>query len=68
MEYGDYEDDDELKDLDHVVINSKTGHIECKHCGDSWHFNGMLPAPINVATAAMRAYALNHKNCKPKTD
>ncbi len=44
----------------HVVLNGST--FECLHCGDSYEMQ--LPAPLDVMTAAMKAFNTTHGACK----
>jgi hypothetical protein len=41
------------------------GRFFCRHCGASYTMN--LPAPINVAAAAMNAFVDDHEKCKLAT-
>lgn len=45
---------------DHVVMEGSV--FVCLHCGSRYGLN--LPCPINVMTAAINAYVLDHKHCK----
>lgn len=50
---------------EHVVIETKTGLVVCKHCGASYNHNGMLPAPLAFALKVMKLFGEMHKDCPP---
>jgi hypothetical protein len=47
-----------------VVIDTVTQDWVCLNCGERYHMN--LPAPLEVMTAAMRAFAKAHRDCQPR--
>lgn len=50
------------KNTDHVVMQGDL--FVCRHCGATYKMN--LPCPINVMTAAIKAYVDTHKDCTPQ--
>jgi hypothetical protein len=47
---------------DHIVHNSKTQRIECKHCG--WTQAVKMPVPIDDILAQFDAFTKAHEGCK----
>jgi hypothetical protein len=48
---------------DHIVQNSITQCMECKHCGESKAIT--MPAPIDAILGKMDSFMEAHKGCKP---
>jgi hypothetical protein len=48
---------------DHIVQNSITQCMECKHCGESKAIT--MPAPIDAILGKMDAFMEAHKGCQP---
>ena len=49
---------------DHIITNTKTGHLVCQHCGEE-DKPPQMPCPINVIVDAMDHFESVHKDCKP---
>ena len=41
----------------------RNGDLFCFNCGESYKMN--LPQPVSMATAMMKQFSIDHKNCKP---
>ena len=48
---------------DHIVQNSITQCMECKHCGESKAIT--MPAPIDAILGKMDSFMEAHKGCQP---
>lgn len=48
------------QNTNHVVMQGN--QFVCLHCGR--RYTPTLPAPINVATAMMKAFVKDHEHCK----
>lgn len=55
-----------MRDCEHVVIETKTGRVVCKHCGSSYNHNGMLPAPVAFVNKVMELFLEMHEGCPPR--
>jgi hypothetical protein len=48
----------------HIVINFMAGTLECRHCGEIFNFNSILPAPIEAVSGFVKGWGAPHKHCK----
>ena len=53
-----------MKNTDHIIMDFKTGKLECEHCG-ALEEPPFMPAPMNVVLGAMEHFIEQHKDCKP---
>lgn len=50
---------------DHLVLHPDTGLLCCFHCGQSYPYERILPAPITFMPLILREWRRIHKNCQP---
>jgi len=53
------------QDTPHLIMNLKTGDMECLHCGTKQPVS--YPIGIPIILAMMKAFKKIHKGCKPPT-
>jgi hypothetical protein len=47
---------------DHVVVNTKAGRLECKHCGRTFGF--ALPMTLDEFVRLSNLFAAEHVSCE----
>lgn len=52
------------KNIDHIVITTVDGFLNCVHCGDRYDHQKALPASINMSIAIINQFKEDHIDCK----